>query len=84
MDGFTLVLYVDGDNSVVEYWHQQFTDIEENGVCHLSTDGLNLNCLEPAEDGHFQFPLFSSEYWLKVAALHLIACQNMLYECLTL
>jgi hypothetical protein len=58
--------------------------IEENGVCHLSTDGLNLNCLEPAEDGHFQFPLFSSECWLKVAALHLIACQNMLYECITL
>jgi len=29
LDGFTLVLYVDGANSVIEYWHQQFTDIEE-------------------------------------------------------
>lgn len=33
--GFTLALYVDGDKSVIEYWHQQFTDIEENGVTCL-------------------------------------------------
>jgi hypothetical protein len=33
--GFTLALYIDGDNSVTEYWHQQFIDIEENGVTCL-------------------------------------------------
>jgi hypothetical protein len=35
LDGFTLTLHVDGDNSVIEYWHQQFTDNEENGVTCL-------------------------------------------------
>jgi hypothetical protein len=34
LECFTLALYVDGDNSVIEYWHQQFTDIEENGVTY--------------------------------------------------
>jgi hypothetical protein len=30
LDGLTLALYIVGDNSVIEYWHQQFTNIEEN------------------------------------------------------
>jgi hypothetical protein len=41
----------------------------------VSADALNLNCLEPAEVGSFQLPLFISECWLIVAALDFIACK---------
>jgi hypothetical protein len=71
LDGFTFALYVmvitvslnTGISSLLIF----------KKMFHLSVDALNLNCLEPAEDGNFQLPLFISECWLIVAALDFIA-----------
>jgi hypothetical protein len=35
LEGSIVAWYTDGDTSVIGYWHQQFTDIEENSVTPL-------------------------------------------------
>jgi hypothetical protein len=82
-EGFTVVLYMDGDDLVLEYHHQQSTDVEENSMtfCHRWS---GLEFLSADRGWVFQLHACSFSCGLKVVAAHHISHHSSLLQHITL